>query len=127
MTDQPGAGTVWRAALEQLPPDSHGFRRTLRLHAVALQDSRAAPQAVCGYRHQAGELRLDRDWETVTASGRCTLCDLRLRRASDHGVEVVESLDLVERDAPDSRRRLSVVSDEQDRTPSAERRSPDRP
>lgn len=126
MTGQPEGGTIWRAALEQLPPDSRGFRRTLRLHAVAFQESQPAPQALCGYQHQPGELRPNRNWETVTPSGRCTLCDMRLRRVTDDGVDLMESIDLA--DAPQgARRRLSVVSDETNRVPSTERRSPERP
>jgi hypothetical protein len=127
VTDQTGADTVWRAALEQQPPDSRGFRRTLRLHAVAFQQARPAPQAICGYRHQPGELRPERFWKTVTVSGRCTLCELRLRRATEDGVDVTESVDLVERDQPGARPRLSVVSEDDEPTGLPERRSPDRP
>jgi hypothetical protein len=125
VTDRPVAGTVWRAALEQLPPDPRGFRRTLRLHAVAFQDSRAAPQALCGYRHQPGELRPERDWETVTASGRCTLCEMQLRRSVDAGISLPDAVDVA--DASGARRRLTVVADDRQKPPDTERRSPDRP
>lgn len=127
MSEGPDDGTVWVAALEQLPPDARGFRRTLRLHAVAAQTSGAAPRAACGYEYRPGELRTGRAWGSVTATGRCPLCDRQLRTTQASGVALREVLDLGEPSAPDPRRRLSVVSDERRREGSAERRSPDRP
>lgn len=130
MDEESRAGAVaWVAALEQLPADSRGFRRTLRLHAVALHGTHPAPRAACGYEHRAEELRTDRGWETVTSSGRCALCELRLRRATDVGVDLVESVDLVDRTSAASRR-LSVVPDEVGRAVELDqddRRSPGRP
>jgi hypothetical protein len=128
--------TAWVAALEQLPPDPRGFRRTLRLHAVAAHSETAAPRAACGYAFQPDELRPTRTWDSVTESGRCALCELQLRRATaDSAVDLVEpqAVDLVERPAAaggepasGSQRRLSIVPDES-ASETTERRSPGRP
>jgi hypothetical protein len=73
--------TTWVAALEELPPDSRGYRRVLRLHAVALPAGDGELTAMCGYAPRVDELRTDRPWGTVTPSGRCPLCDLQIRRS----------------------------------------------
>jgi hypothetical protein len=122
-------GTVWVAALEQLPPDSRGFRRTLRLHAVAMQEAGpAAPRAACGYEYGPQELRFGRAWGTVTETGRCALCALQLRRTQDSGVALRELLDLNEPDEQEARRRFSVVAEEvQPDGERARRNDPDGP
>jgi hypothetical protein len=133
--------TAWVAALEQLPPDSRGFRRTLRLHAVAAHavgsanTANTAPHAACGYAYRPDELRPNRRWDSVTESGRCALCEVQLRRATAAGtVDLVDpqAVDLVERSEPagdepasGSQRRLSIVPDES-ASESIERRSPRR-
>lgn len=86
-----GTPSTLVAALEQLPADERGYRRVLRLHAVLLVadgTSRPSGTALCGYRHRRSELRPDRRWETVTASGRCALCELQVRRASGEVVDL---------------------------------------
>ncbi len=85
----------WVAALERLPPDHRGYRRVLRLHAIAQGPDGLQPQAVCGYDYSPDDLRAERDWETVTVSGRCALCASHLRRAAPPPV-----VDLVARDRP---------------------------
>lgn len=85
----------WVAALERLPPDHRGYRRVLRLHAIERQPDGVGSTAVCGYEYSIGELRAERDWKTVTVSGRCALCAQRLRLAGPPPV-----VDLVARDRP---------------------------
>jgi hypothetical protein len=138
------------AALEQLPVDSRGFRRTLRLHAVSLQADGPGPVSVCGYRYQPEELRAQRRWDSVTPSGRCALCEVQVRRrrhgsegeegaahdtgAADEqaGIDLVDAptVDLTERfrkpleqsEEQPERPRLSLVRD----SPGSERRSRNR-
>ena len=90
MPSIPDADAREVAALEQLPSDSRGFRRTLRLHAVTLLDDRPAPASVCGYRYRPEELRAQRRWDSVTPSGRCALCEVQVRRGR-HAAELVRS------------------------------------
>lgn len=123
-------GTAWVAALELLPPDSRGCRRTLRLHAVAMHCAEPAPRAACGYAFQSDELRPSRSWGSVTTSGRCALCELQMRRATPDAVDLVgaEHVDLVDRTGSDEpaaagQRRLSVVPDESAAESPADRRS----
>jgi hypothetical protein len=121
------------AALEQLPVDSRGFRRTLRLHAVTVQADGPGPVSVCGYRYQPDELRAERRWDSVTSSGRCALCEVQVRRrrysaAEETGKPAIDlddapSVDLTEQAEREPReRRLSLVRD----TPDPERRSRNR-
>ena len=139
MPSIPDADAREVAALEQLPSDSRGFRRTLRLHAVTLLDDRPAPASVCGYRYRPEELRAQRRWDSVTPSGRCALCEVQVRRGR-HAAELVRSdgdsagaggaidlsgpppVDLTE-DAGTERPRLSLVRD----PATSERRSRRRP
>jgi hypothetical protein len=61
----------------------------LRLHAVDRDDAGVLGAiASCGYRYSAGELRPDRPWETVTRSGRCTLCDVRPRSGASTSIDM---------------------------------------
>src|ERR1700709_1702063 len=53
-------------ALEQLPANTPGYRRVLRLHAIVLAPDGPEGTAVCGYEPEPDELRDDRDWESVT-------------------------------------------------------------
>jgi hypothetical protein len=85
----------WVAALERLPTDHRGYRRVLRLHAIERGTDGLEPQAVCGYDYSDDELRSERDWETVTHSGRCALWAQRLNRTGPPPV-----VDLVARDRP---------------------------
>jgi hypothetical protein len=140
MTSIPGAADAAEvAALEQLPVDSRGFRRTLRLHAVTVQADGPGPVSVCGYRYRPEELRAERRWDSVTPSGRCALCEVQVRRrrqvtadearstGEEGGIDLVDArtVDLTERsrlpeDQPE-RPRLSLVRDA-----GSERRSTDR-
>lgn len=101
--------TTWVAAVEQLPADSRGFRRVLRLHAVAVQAAGAAPRSACGYQHATDELRPDRAWGSVTISGRCALCEVSLRRQRNETLDVSDRAVL--ENEPGSRR-LTVVPED---------------
>lgn len=112
--------TTWVAAVEQLPVDSRGFRRVLRLHAVALMESGPAPSSACGYQPADDELRPQRTWSSVTTSGRCALCVVTLRQRSDaldlpDRVDLSDRVDIADRADRDDRResrRLTVVPGE---------------
>lgn len=94
------ADFAWVAAVEELAPDARGTRRVLRLHAVRRDDAGGVERhASCGYRYRPDELRPARDWATVTASGRCPLCDSH--HPSDDGADVVDVRDV--RDVRDLR------------------------
>lgn len=96
------ADLAWVAALEELPPDARGVRRVMRVHAVGRDDSGVAePLASCGYRYRPDELRPDRGWTTVTASGRCALCDRRRRNDGLATVDMRDARDVDRRQGSD--------------------------